>query len=294
MDRKFEIYKLTSPSGKYYIGLTSLGTKERWRTHVVRANITADRRHPLYDSIRKYGAENFTVDTLEVGLTRLEAAEREMFHINLIPDGLRLNISDGGETDGVFGGVIFWKRMSENPVAKAKYLKKLSDVKLSRDWSDYKDMSDKAQEWRRQNPKKAYKAAMRAVRIANRGRAKLPEKERSLKDKLLWKHRKDLATKRAVTKVWAERTEDEKRVIFDKIGTKASERNAKKDPSVRKAEMVRARGGIDRKKQGAAASKGIKQFWIDLRKDPVKYSEYIDARRKTLKKTNDRKKNENL
>lgn len=292
MDRNYEVYKLTSPSGKYYIGLTRQGVHKRWLCHIKRAKTSIN--HPLYNSLRKNGHESFLVEVLEAGLTEKEAVGREKFHIALSPIELRLNISDGGETNGAFGAKTFWNRMQANPVEKAEYLKKLSDVKLATDWSDYKDMSNKAQQWRRLNPKKAYKLAMRGVRIANRSRPLRPKKERTLKDRLLWRHRRDLATQRMVTEVWAKRTDAEKKVIFDKIGAKASERNAKKDPSVRKAEMVRAREGIDRKKQGAAASIGIKQFWADLKKDPIKYSEYIEARRKTLKQTNDRKKNENL
>ena len=43
-----------------------------------------------------------------------------------------------------------------------------------------------------------------------------------------------------------------------------------------------ARAGVDRKKQAAAASAGQKAWWVELRKDPVRYAEYINRRRESL------------
>ena len=55
----------------------------------------------------------------------------------------------------------------------------------------------------------------------------------------------------------------------------------------------KARASIDRKKQGTAASKGIKAWWAKLKSNPDAYKAYIEARTKTLLK-NRSKHNENI
>ena len=51
---------------------------------------------------------------------------------------------------------------------------------------------------------------------------------------------------------------------------------------------------MDRKVQGAAASKGLKGFWAEIKKDPERYAAYMASRNKTLLETLERKKNANL
>lgn len=55
----------------------------------------------------------------------------------------------------------------------------------------------------------------------------------------------------------------------------------------------KARASIDRKKQGAAASKGVKAWWAELKGNPDAYKAYIEARTKTLLE-NRSKRNENI
>ncbi len=64
--------------------------------------------------------------------------------------------------------------------------------------------------------------------------------------------------------------------------------------SERRAVTEKARASIDRKKQGAAASAGIKRFWEELRKDPDRYQEYIGRRTGTLKRKLKERCNENV
>lgn len=278
MAGKYSIYKLTSPSGRSYVGLTKTSVHVRWLNHVKRAN--TGKNHPLYNAIRKYGRENFIVETLETGLTEQEASVREKYHIPLLVN--RYNISDGGETDGEFGSRIFWAKMNSDPEARAAYIAKLSETKLANDWVDYEAFIKKSQRWRKDNPKQAYKSSMRAIRIANRGRDMSPATEElSLKERLYRKHKNGEFRSKYVTKMWSERTEDVKKDVFDKISATTRAKHASKSEDELREMTSKARNSIDRVKQGAAASKGIKAYWVRLKEDPVAYKAAMDQRVKT-------------
>jgi group I intron endonuclease len=73
----FIIYSHTcTATGKQYVGQTKLTMEARWRQHVKEARI--GRGHYLHAAIRKYGADTFTHEVLDVVLTRAGAdvAER--------------------------------------------------------------------------------------------------------------------------------------------------------------------------------------------------------------------------
>jgi hypothetical protein len=59
------LYRLTSPSGKSYIGITTKTTERRWSKHVEHALGRRDAGY-LYNALRKHGADSFTVETLVV------------------------------------------------------------------------------------------------------------------------------------------------------------------------------------------------------------------------------------
>ena len=88
------------------------------------------------------------------------------------------------------------------------------------------------------------------------------------------------------TALWARRTDDERAEVAAKIA--ASVRALSADPAYRErnlAGLAKGRDRMDRAVQGEAASRGLKQFWADLRNDPARYAEYISRRRETLLKT---------
>lgn len=92
------IYKLLAPNGKAYIGQTTSTTFKRWREHIYDA-FDEKKNHckVLNASIRKYGHENFTTETiLECDNSLLN--EKEAFYIFTLntscPNGL--NIKQGG------------------------------------------------------------------------------------------------------------------------------------------------------------------------------------------------------
>ncbi len=92
------LYKLTSPSGKSYIGISLKGVDARWAKHVEHA-MGKRSAGALYAALRKYGPDTFTRTLLaeEDDWTTLRAMEitaiRE--HQTLAPIGY--NITQGGE-----------------------------------------------------------------------------------------------------------------------------------------------------------------------------------------------------
>lgn len=75
------IYKITNTiNNKVYIGKTLFSVEHRWAEH--RNDYTKERceKRPLYSAMKKYGAENFTVETIEE-CTEQELSERETYWI---------------------------------------------------------------------------------------------------------------------------------------------------------------------------------------------------------------------
>lgn len=195
--------------------------KERWRKHVRRA-FTEERNHPLYNAIRKYGPEAFTVETIDRAENKEQAQELERWYIAEAAKERLYNLSPGGEADGEYGSQIFWEHLNKNPKAKEQYLEKLSTVKKSSDWSDYEDLAEKAKKWGQDNPREAYKNSHRASRIARakrlaRSKPTKQTTERPLKEKLVWKHRRGEILRELVTAQWAARTPEERKEIGRKI-----------------------------------------------------------------------------
>lgn len=103
------IYKITSPSGKGYIGLTKRGVEQRWRNHCRDAERGSDLL--LHISMRKYGFGNFKLEVLTecVDLREAKACERALIseHATFSTTGLGYNLTCGG--DGNWG----WKPSEE-------------------------------------------------------------------------------------------------------------------------------------------------------------------------------------
>lgn len=78
------IYMRISPSGGKYIGQTICLEEERWKDHVKEAlNINSCGYNTyLNRAIRKYGADNFSVNILESNIPEDELDEREIYWID--------------------------------------------------------------------------------------------------------------------------------------------------------------------------------------------------------------------
>lgn len=102
--RKWSIYRITSPSGRIYIGLTSNMVK-RMSVYKYMHNAVI-RQTLIYNSIVKYGWENHKVDVIDKFKSNVGYANgKEMFWIktymsnkNKYPEHNGLNLNDGGGT----------------------------------------------------------------------------------------------------------------------------------------------------------------------------------------------------
>ena len=99
------IYLVTNKlNGKQYVGQTIRPISERWRDH---CRVNDD--NYFHRAIRKYGAENFNVDVIDVAKTEEELDQKEVFWIGklctMVPHGY--NIKRGGNVSmrGLYGGM---------------------------------------------------------------------------------------------------------------------------------------------------------------------------------------------
>ena len=92
----YTVYKHTSPSGKVYIGITSMKPEYRWR------NGMGYSRSPIfYKAIQKYGWDNFKHEILAEGLTKEQAQQMEIdliAHYKSNDKNHGYNMSTGGES----------------------------------------------------------------------------------------------------------------------------------------------------------------------------------------------------
>ena len=89
------IYKITSPSGKVYIG-QSVNIKRRWKEH---RSESYWYKHRLYDSFKKYGVDNHTFEIIEECL-KGELNSKERYYqdkFNVLEEGLNHVLQDAKE-----------------------------------------------------------------------------------------------------------------------------------------------------------------------------------------------------
>ena len=96
----YVLYRIScAVNGKAYIGYTKHDAEKRFLVHLL--NARWNRKYALADAIRVYGADAFTVETLEVVPGHAEAARLECLYIaahrSMLPHGY--NMTKGG--DGV-------------------------------------------------------------------------------------------------------------------------------------------------------------------------------------------------
>ena len=136
------IYKITSPSGKVYIGL-SKNIEARWRGYSIKKK-TMPQQRKLYYSFKKYGVENHKFEVLEECKFE-ELVEKEIYYIkkyNSIEEGL--NVSRGG--------YYFWE------VNLGKKHKKSTIDKMKEYWAENakprsKETIEKISKTKRENPR---------------------------------------------------------------------------------------------------------------------------------------------
>lgn len=286
----YQIYRITAPDGRCYVGCTSQTLNERWRQHRLRARDGKHDGHPFYHLINEIGEDKFTVELIEMTSDKKESQELEIKHIAEVPEEKRLNLSRGGYYDSTDAGLIFWEHLSEDE--KAAFREKLSEIKKANDWTDYDALHRGLAEWRKVHPKEAYLNGRRAIRIANRtcptkqedheSKAETPEERRR---RLRWRYKQREVRAENAAANWAGYSSEKRAAIAAKISETRKRRNAELSQEERNQMVAEARKHIDRSKQGIAASQGIKRFWEELRKDPERYHEYISRRSATCSRT---------
>ena len=104
-ERKWCVYKHTSPSNKVYIGITCQKTENRWRKNGQGYKSCV----VFYNAIQKYGWDNFQHEILEDNLTQNEACDLEIKYIkkynSQVPNGY--NVDKGGYSGSVFEKPIY-------------------------------------------------------------------------------------------------------------------------------------------------------------------------------------------
>ena len=98
-EKRYSVYKHTTPSGKVYIGITSKKAEQRW------LNGRGYKRNThFWNAIQKYGWENITHEILAENLTKEEACGCEQMYIAIYgscePEK-GYNMTYGGETGAI-------------------------------------------------------------------------------------------------------------------------------------------------------------------------------------------------
>lgn len=292
----FYVYVIIGPGGKQYVGV-SKNIKARWRSHVRRA-FGEPRKHPLYDAIRKHGVDRFTVVEVAAFETQEAVLLCEVFEIAVrrTTDRTRgYNVSSGGEYDCVDGPRIFWERMRANPVAFEQYRANLSAAQRKRADAGLITCDALIAYNAAKTPRERWELTHRAMRAArrkshSRGGPKAPNGNAEAV-RAAWeaqppsvKKRHALTSRKNATAQWARRTSEQKAAVGAKIA--ASVRALSNDPAYRAknlAGLAKGRRNMDRAKQGAAASEGLKRYWRELKADPERYAQRIAQQVATLK-----------
>ena len=141
MYMKWIIYKVTSPSGKIYIGQTSKSLEERWNGHCNQARYGSNLL--LHRAIRKYGAQNFKKEIVSICESLEKACTEEMQFIELYDcicdTGKGYNMTKGGEGNPMSDltksklsqankGQIPWSKGKKLGPFSSEHKRKLSDA----------------------------------------------------------------------------------------------------------------------------------------------------------------------
>lgn len=140
MLNNWKLYLHTSPSKKYYVGITKQTCKKRWNN-----GNGYKKNNYFYSAIIKYGWDNFEHCVLKEGLTEEEAKIEEINLIKELKSNNRIfgyNITSGGDgTSGLSGKLhpFFNKHLSEShrknmSIARKNYYKnnKINIVSISK------------------------------------------------------------------------------------------------------------------------------------------------------------------
>ena len=281
--KRYSIYRLTSPSGRAYVGFTGQCVSARWGQHVRRAMKGA--KHPLSAAIRKYGSARFNVETLSEHVSIAEALMQEVREIARLENAY--NLSPGGELDGAAGG----KKLAEllqNPDWRAAYCAALSAgaKKSEASRKHLAALSALAKQWRVDNPAKAYRNSARASRIARNNRktkTKNKENERLARKPKSpsAKKARSIRSREAAKRHWANMPAEKKNTVHSKISKSVAQHHANMSRSERKkheAQLSEARKNIDHTLRKKRQKEAMAAYWTPERR--AAFGARVRARRK--------------
>ena len=96
-ERKYTVYLHTSPSGKYYVGITKDSVKRRWQ------NGHGYKNQVFYRAIEKYGWDSIDHEIIASNLTKEEAENFEILLISKLHSNnpkYGYNVENGGNSTG--------------------------------------------------------------------------------------------------------------------------------------------------------------------------------------------------
>lgn len=121
-ERIYSVYLHTSPSGKYYVGITKQEVEKRWNNGNGYSNNVY-----FYRAIKKYGWNNFQHEVIASRLTKEEA---ENFEIRLIEE-LHSSENDYGYNISLGGNARNGTKHSEETKKKLSKIRKSNPILLS-------------------------------------------------------------------------------------------------------------------------------------------------------------------
>lgn len=129
MGNTYKVYKLTSPSGKKYIGITKNELKKRFN------NGRGYKGCPgMAEAIKKYGWKSFRCELLYDGLTKEEAEQKEIDLISYYKSNQKeygYNIENGGNVCGTHSEATR-KKISEKNKGKKRTAEQRKQMSLAR------------------------------------------------------------------------------------------------------------------------------------------------------------------
>lgn len=97
------VYKVTNKiNGMSYIGVTKNSLEHRWKQHIRDSRCkSSEVKHKFQFAISEFGAENFTLEQIDVAADQAEAERKEMYwiqHFDTMENGY--NTTPGGKNGG--------------------------------------------------------------------------------------------------------------------------------------------------------------------------------------------------
>lgn len=165
--KKIGIYKITSPSGKIYIG-QSIDIENRQKMYRL---MHCKYQTKIYNSIKKYGWENHFFEIIHE-CSQEELNELEKYYINLFNtfnNDIGLNLRSGGYRGALNDDAK--KRIGEAQKGKTVSLEtrnKISESNKKRKWS--KESIEKRTQTRKENGYKHSEETIKKMTLAQKGK----------------------------------------------------------------------------------------------------------------------------